>query len=285
MSVERFVPSPPFSFDGRHSPDEILHDFIFEHAIPEEAKLLSLEDCVRDIDSPEISHLIPDIALASLLPRERLTMGDVTFEAKSSSSLGKGSFANVFSAYVGDEKVAFKMFADFKLLPDSNLEIKDNTQPTAASRRAMFGSVKNADTPFTNQKKRLPVSPSFDDETDMIDALEDREADVTSRYIPQIEPSQYFKCLQELVTEVTVMKQLQHKNIVQFKGVILKPCPCLVMEFAPNGNLATLISTRRGEIGTVSDLVSRVHFSGAAHDGIMGRELTHRIAFQVRPHI
>ena len=84
------------------------------------------------------------------------------------------------------------------------------------------------------------------------------------------------KNLQNLLQEVTVMKQLQHQHIVQFKGVMFEPYPCLAMEYAPAGNLTDLISKYRSNDTNMSDL---------PHDGILGRELTHRIAFQVNSHI
>jgi serine/threonine protein kinase len=300
-TVERLIPYPAFAFSLGQSEDEALNSFIFEHAIPEKATLLKVEDCAQAIINYskmmdptgsggfiDVSHVAPDLILASLPPSERFQEDDVQIEITSSSNLGRGSFANVYLGYLGDTKVAFKVFAS-NLLPPTvdcvHFELKeDHFSLRKKSSRRAHGQIfsrrncKAMKKVATLKQLKLLASVGTIGEARVSD---DEVKSASPPIAPQFDSSQCFKHMQDLLQEATVMKQLRHPNIVQFKGVLFEPYPCLVMEFAPGGNLATLIKTRREEIGTVSGLMSGVHFSGAAHDGIMGRELTHRIAFQV----
>ena len=238
-------------------------------------------------DFIDVSHLAPDLTLATLPPSERLNEEDVQIEITSSSNLGRGSFANVYLGYLGDTKVAFKVFAGnllpptvdcvhFELKEDHfSLRKKSSRRGRGSSRRKGKAMKKVA----TLRQLKLLASVGTIGEARVSD---DEVKCANPPAAPRFDSSQCFRHMQDLLQEVTMMKQLQHPNIVQFKGVLFEPYPCLILEFAPGGNLATLITTRRDEIGTASELMSGVHFSGAAHDGIMGRELTHRIAFQVR---
>ena len=273
MSVERLVPCPPFDLNSTHSSDEILYDFIFEHAVPRQAKLLTLDECLLSGSSLDT---VPDLTLASLSHSERLSVDDVTMDVSSASRLGRGSFANVFPGYIGNEKVAFKIFGDV-----INLQLAAQHDQPLEQLQQMQQSHEVA-SPVVDENRDVHIF-SFDDRT----SKEGREevgnelSNVKKLRLPPLGPLQYFKNLRDLVQEVSVMKRLQHTHIARFRAVLLKPYPCLVMEFAPAGNLATLITKRRDEIGTVTDLLTGDHFSDRAHDGIVGRQLTHRIAFQV----
>ena len=298
LSIKRLIPYPPFDLSSNHSVDERLNDLIFEHAIPQHATLESVEDCAQAIvegsiltvgntkTAVDVSHLVPDLTLSSIPPNERLDDRDVKIEVTPEGNLGSGGFANVFLGYVDDDQAAFKIFATIVTPPIFD-EIQLETKEEIISRGPKRGSRHSSKRKQVKVKKvaslsQLKMNKSFVVASIGNAAVSEEEVKAAVRPpTPRLDPHQCFKHLRDLLQEVAVMKQLQHKHIVQFKGVLFDPYLCLVMEFAPGGNLASLINERRDEIGSLSDLLNGVHYSGIAHDGIMGRELTHRIAFQV----
>lgn len=297
-TIKRYVPYPAFDVSKGHSEDEALNDFIFENAIPEEAELIELEDCAQAIvaqsmkivtatvKSLDVSQLAPDLTLANLPATEQLTENDVRIDTSSRSGWRKGGFATVLFGYLGKEQVALKLFGDILLSEsEAQLELKDDhfAETQVLSQLTAQHRPRHA-TPATQrgmkyQQLHLPLLNRAEMEAN------EEEDEVTTFAVPPLEARHYFRQLQNLVQEVSVMKQLKHKYIAEFRGVIFHPIPGLVMERAPLGNLASLITSRRAQIGPIDDLLSGLLFCDVAHDGILGRALTHRVAFQVRPYV
>lgn len=280
LQVRRLIPYPPFRLDDQHIEDEVLNDYIFEHRIPAESDMLNLEDCahaiiqqskmmkIRNETMINVSSLVPDLVLAFLPESEDLT---ADIDIRASSSLGRGSFSSVRLGYHGENKVALKIFTDTDvdlvlttIREDSQAEDQENEQ-TRANMMQLMASVQSSTI------SRVGGA-----------AVSDYEVTRDRTGPPQLQPHQCLKFLTDMAQEVAVMKQLQHKNIVQFRGVLFEPYPCLVMEYAPAGSLATLISKYSHEIEAKADHLEELDLSGIAHDGILGRELTHRVSFQVR---
>lgn len=53
---------------------------------------------------------------------------------------------------------------------------------------------------------------------------------------------------QDLLREISIMKKLQHKNIVEIKGVVEDPKTLLVMEFVPFGSMLVYIKTQKDRL-------------------------------------
>lgn len=290
LSVERLVPYPAFNVHHGHSYDEALNDFIFDHVIPEEAALLDVVDCAQSIvrhsrkmstpdgNSVDVSQLVPDLTLSSLPPHEHLSEKDIQIDTSSRQTLGSGGFATVLLGYHGDEEVAIKAFGSISISDDEK-HVEITADHVAGTDQHSIEQTESRQDAATSDTECQPVRSTL---FHTLDEARDDGRKVTIFTVLQLEAFHYFKQLQDLVQEVTIMKQLKHKNIAQFKGVILEPCPCLVMEFAPGGNLASLIRSRRDHMAPIDDLLNGEHFCDVAHDGILGRELTHRIAFQVK---
>ena len=196
-------------------------------------------------------------------------------DTTSRRKLGIGGFATVLLGYYRNEKVAIKTFGNLSLLEsEETMEFKSD-QFASTSDKPIWPQ----QTKYVSLKEMgyhaLSLSSSKTPHS------EDNTKGVHSRPSLIRKPSCSFNQLHSLVQEVSVMTQLTHKNIAQFRGVIFHPCPCLVMEFAPGGDLAGLIDRRRDRLGPIDKLLNGEHFSTVAHNGILGRKLTYRIAFQV----
>jgi serine/threonine protein kinase/Leucine-rich repeat (LRR) protein len=279
--VQRLIPYPPFHPD--QIDDDTLNDFIFEHAIPETADHLHLEDCAlatvqcsvittSEGHTIDASQLAPDFSLKSLLPSKQLHEEDASASFSFQRKLRTGGFNTVLLGYYRNEKVAIKVFGTI-----SQIEGKDTMQ----SKTNHFTSTVDHPRP---QPWPDQTTCDFSKEAVYSGNTTHRQTnteDTHLRATPTVKPSCSFDQLNSLVQEVSVMTQLTHKNIAQFKGVVFYPCPCLIMEFAPGGDLADLIVRHRDRLGPIDKLLNGEHFSADAHNGVLGRELTHRIAFQV----
>lgn len=53
---------------------------------------------------------------------------------------------------------------------------------------------------------------------------------------------------QDLLREISIMKKLQHKNIVEIKGVVEDPKTLLVMEYVPFGSMLVYIKTQKDRL-------------------------------------
>ena len=86
------------------------------------------------------------------------------------------------------------------------------------------------------------------------------------------------KVLGNLRQEVTVLAQLSHPNIVALLGVSIRPL-CIVLEFAPMGNVSRIIEKRVEEWGAkqVDSASTVLRMPG----GVLGHVMTTKIAMQV----
>ena len=85
--------------------------------------------------------------------------------------------------------------------------------------------------------------------------------------------------LRDLRQEVTVLAQLSHPNIVALLGVSIRPM-CMVIEFAPMGSLFGTLDKTVEQIK--QDQADRASVILRMPGGVLGREITMKIALQVR---
>lgn len=83
----------------------------------------------------------------------------------------------------------------------------------------------------------------------------------------------------DLRQEVTVLAQLNHPNIVALLGVSIRPM-CMVIEFAPMGSLFGALDKTVEQIK--QDQADRASVILRMPGGVLGREITMKIALQVR---
>ena len=86
----------------------------------------------------------------------------------------------------------------------------------------------------------------------------------------------------DLRQEVTVLAQLNHPNIVALLGVSIRPM-CMVIEFAPMGSLFGTLDKTVEQIK--QDQADRASVILRMPGGVLGREITMKIAIQVRCYI
>lgn len=88
-----------------------------------------------------------------------------------------------------------------------------------------------------------------------------------------------FYIFRDLRQEVTVLAQLSHPNIVALLGVSIRPM-CMVIEFAPMGSLFGTLDKTVEQIK--QDQADRASVILRMPGGVLGREITMKIALQVR---
>lgn len=54
--------------------------------------------------------------------------------------------------------------------------------------------------------------------------------------------------MEEMHTEMEIMKNLRHENIVEIVGICLDPVPLLIMEYAENGALSFYLQAHRNDL-------------------------------------
>ena len=78
---------------------------------------------------------------------------------------------------------------------------------------------------------------------------------------------------------MTVLAQLSHPNVVALLGVSIRPM-CMVIEFAPMGSLFGVLEKTVEQLK--QDQADRASVILRMPGGVLGREITMKIALQVR---
>lgn len=79
----------------------------------------------------------------------------------------------------------------------------------------------------------LYTDPLSDEEPRLVAVKQLKQLKCDSRSVARV--------LDEMRSEMDIMKSLQHENIVETVGIVLDPMPLLVMEFVQNGALSSYL--------------------------------------------
>ena len=83
--------------------------------------------------------------------------------------------------------------------------------------------------------------------------------------------------LKDFYLEVNTMKNLKHQNVVEFVGASLTPSGCIVTEYVPNGNLRSILQSKRltwfQSISMLLDAAKGVQYLHSLNPPIVHRDL------------
>ena len=286
IKAECLIPYPPFCVGGAggRSSDILLNEFIAKHLIPTDARNFSSEECAWVVSEEEtmiigfkhgvnldVAHLVPDIVMSDLPDRFVLNNELLEIDVSTYKELGRGGFGHVFEGIYDKRTVAVKVFDQLSTFGD--VFHHPTPRPTSSKRRKGKGSL-----------RRMLSLSKYKTETKMA-ATRARAAAIRPREKRSRQtPHKCYKRLIDFRREVMIFQRLSHPNIVVFKGILFRPYPCIIMDVAPGGNLEDFVDNSRRRLVDADagdGDGDETNFQTSLHDGVLRRQLTHRIAYQI----
>lgn len=247
----------------------VLWQFRDAMRCPETGQLILLKD------------LIPDVLIQDVPSEFLITEHELSFHPTEDNFVGYGGEADVYVHTFRGHPVAVKVYHSFSTGGDGSAKVDDSV--TAASQlfamlTSSTESFQHIDASFRN-KRSLPASAVKRSKAAMQPATigdDPCSLVVVSRGLSILD------AFTKMRREVTFLLQLRHPCVVPLIGFCLRPL-CLLTEYAPLGSLsAVLAQARLAELKargpTVTADARQRHLF---RDGVLGRALTWKIAFQV----
>jgi serine/threonine protein kinase len=231
----------------------------------------------------QLTDIIPDILMEDIPRKMHITAHELSFNPAKESFIGYGGEADVYVHTFRGKPVAVKVYhlsSGGYRSPSDTIGVESTT---VASH--LFAMLTNSTESFQRIDVPMGAGHSIPETAvkrsqaamQLVNTLDD---DACSLALVA-HGATLLDIFSKMRKEVTFLLQLRHPCIVSLMGVCLRPL-CLLTEYAPVGSLSSALSTvRHKELKTRGPNTTLEATEQLFSDGVLGRALTWKIAFQI----